>query len=393
MFFFDATHTSHTHAQTGIQRVCRSLFANLARNRPVAGICYDPYLSSWRTLNETEIATLQPGQKSNGSRSAKWPLRQRTASYAQRLLGRKGSLPKSSGFIAPELFSTKVSSHLSEVFSVTEGPRIAIFYDAIPLKFPELTPAGTVARLPGYLRELLQFDGIAAISKDSATSLKDYWAWLGVRQHPPVHAIPLGVDQIDANSVGPSVATPAAGVPRVLSVGTIEGRKNHLALLDAAEILWSEGLVFELELLGLARHDTASKALKKIDALKRSDRSLIYRGSVPDRELEIAYRQCAFTVYPSLIEGFGLPVIESLQYGRPCVCSGHGALAESALGGGCITLESVNAASLADAMRRLLKNPVELNDLVTGAQSRRFKSWNEYAQNLTAWMESLPRRT
>ena len=393
MFLFDATHTSHTQAQTGIQRVCRSLFVNLRSEELVTGVCYDPYLRSWRILNETELASLRPGQKSSGSRRAKWPLRQRTTSYARRLTGRIDPLPESRGLIVPELFSPQTASHLQTIFSAAEGPRVAIFYDAIPLKFPELTPAGTVSRMPGYLRELLQFDGIAAISEDSAQSLRNYWEWLGVRDYPPVQAIPLGVDPLNVIASRPGISSASAVTARVLSVGTIEGRKNHLALLDATEILWSEGLVFELELLGLARPDTATKALQKIDGLKRSGRPLIYRGSVPDDELKTAYRDCAFTVYPSLMEGFGLPVIESLQHGRPCICSGHGALAESARGGGCITLESMDATRLADAMRRLLKNPVELNTLVKAAKNRRFKSWSDYAHELTAWMATLPRRS
>src|SRR5690606_28894027 len=121
------------------------------------------------------------------------------------------------------------------------GPRVAIFHDAIGLKLPELTPPGTVARLPGYLRELLQFDGIAAVSEDSAASLRDYWRWLGIDHPPPVHAIPNGVDPVPP---APAEANGGA-MPRVLCVGTIEGRKNHLSLLEACEALWTEGFQFE----------------------------------------------------------------------------------------------------------------------------------------------------
>lgn len=387
MMLFDATHTSHTRAHTGIQRVCRSLFGALAGREEVTAICYDPYLRAWRPLTAGERQQLRPGQPASRSRGAKWPLHQKLAGHARRLIGSRPALPAGRGFICPELFSPAVAAHLSQLLGAVSGPRVAVFHDAIGLKLPELTPPGTVRRLPAYLRELLLFDGIAANSEDSAACLRDYWAWLGVTGAPPVQAIPLGLDDCEAWS-GEIPAGPA----RVLCVGTIEGRKNHLALLDACEALWAQGAQFELQLLGLARPDTAGPALARIAALKAAGRPLLYDGPADDATLQAAYRRCAFTVYPSLIEGFGLPVLESLQHGKPCICSAHGALGESARGGGCLALAAVNAATLADAIQRLLKNPAEVAALSGEARARKFKSWPNYAAELAAWMATLPRR-
>jgi glycosyltransferase involved in cell wall biosynthesis len=388
MILFDASHTSHTRAQTGIQRVCRSLHAALAAEQPVASICHDPYLGAWRPLNSRESRSLQPGQAATGSRGAKWPLHQKLAGHARRLFGSKPLPPAGTALICPELFSPAVGASLPELLASVSGPRVAVFHDAIGLKLPELTPPGTVRRLPAYLRELLLFDGIAANSEDSAASLRDYWGWLGVGDTPVVQAIPLGLDPVSAD---PSPAAPDQP-PRILCVGTIEGRKNHLALLQACESLWQEGLEFELQLLGLPRADTAGPALARIAALKAAGRPLIFDGPADDAGLHAAYRGCAFTVYPSLIEGFGLPVLESLQHGKPCVCSGAGALGESARGGGAVTLASVDAGSLAGSIRRLLQNPAELASLGSEARSRRFKLWPDYAHELTDWMKTLRRR-
>jgi len=388
---FDATHTSHTAAQTGIQRVCRTLFDELHVRGQATPICYDPHLIGWRPLVPGELAVLRDRSGGTGkSRGAKWTLSQKFSGATRRWLGNKPALPEASGLICPELFSAKVGSRLPELLSVVPGPRVAIFYDAIALKFPELTPPGTVARFPAYLRELLWFDGVAAISEDSAASLRDYWRWLGATDAPPVHAIPLGIDS-PAPPAGSELAT-TPSTPRLLCVCTIEGRKNHLALLEACETLWGEGLEFELQLIGLARADSAGPALARINELKHAGRPLLFEGSVPEAKLHSAYRQCSFTVYPSLIEGFGMPVLESLHYGKPCVCSGHGALGESAHGGGCLPLESVDAASLAGALRRLLTVPAELAALSTAARARRLKTWPEYAAEFSAWMQTLPRR-
>lgn len=388
MLLLDATHTSHTRAQTGIQRVCRSLHAALAARQPVQAICHDPYLGTWRALTGRESRCLQPGQVAAGSRGAKWPLHQKITGHARRLFGTKPPLPGGTALVCPELFSPAVGAHLPPLLAGVTGPRVAVFHDAIGLKFPELTPPGTVRRLPAYLRELLLFDGIAANSEDSAASLRDYWAWLGVTDTPVVQAIPLGLDPLPVDAPAAASSQP----PRILCVGTIEGRKNHLALLEACETLWHEGVKFELQLLGLPRADTAGSALARIAALKSAGRPLIFDGPADDAGLHAAYAQCAFTVYPSLIEGFGLPVLESLQHGKPCVCSGAGALGESARGGGCVTLPSVDAGSLAGAIRRLWQNPAELAALAAQARARRFKLWPDYARELADWMTALPRR-
>ena len=388
LLLFDATHTSHTRAQTGIQRVVRSLYAGLTLTQKTTGICFDPFLRAWRRLNAGELDHLRPGYAGSSSRGAKWPLPGRLAGHARRLIGSTPTVPEGAALLCPELFSPATAVHLPELFRAVRGPRVAIFHDAIGLKLPELSPPGTVARLPAYLRELLVFDGVAAVSEDSAASLREYWQWLGVNNPPPVQAIPNGLEPVPAATAGVAPAAP----PRVLCVGTIEGRKNHLALLEACETLWTEGLVFTLELLGLARAETAGRALEKIAALQRAGRPLQYRGPAADAELHAAYRRAVFTVYPSLDEGFGFPVLESLQHGRPCICSARGALGESTQGGGCLGLPSVDRTSLAAAIRRLLTDGAELAALTAAARSRTFRSWADYTRELSAWTQSLARR-
>lgn len=391
----DLSHTSHTRVRTGIQRVARSLRTALGDS--AIDITFDPYRRSWRTLLSWEIDNLEsrkPGRK----RSSRWPLTAQLRGRAGRLFGGKkipALPPEVGGIVFPELFSPAVASAMPDLESVT-GPRVALFHDAIPLKLPELSPVKTVARFPGYLRELLRFDGIAAVSDDSRDSLLDYWRWLDVPDQPPVRTIPLGVDFAAPGErrVAADLEPVPAGDTRrtILSVGTIEGRKNHLALLDACEFLWSRGVQFELHLVGLARPETAATALARIRALQAAGRPLRYDGAADDRTLAAAYRSCAFTVYPSLLEGFGLPVLESLAHGKPCICSSRGALGESAHGGGCVMLDPVNAATLAPAIELLLSNDSELTRLNVAARQRIFRSWADYVSDLKDWIGALPRR-
>lgn len=392
----DLSHTSHTHARTGIQRVARSLRAALGeRALPVT---HDPHLRTWRTLQAWETANLASTAPA-AKRGAQWPFTYRLrARLARLLLPRPAVSPglstiPTAGLLVPELFSPAVGAALPALFGATQGPRAAVFHDAIALKFPELTPSKTVARFPAYLAELLAFDGIAAVSHDSHAALRDYWTWCGVRNTPALVTIPLGIDTHAPARNGESPPpTPVATGHTILSVGSIEGRKNHLALLEACESLWARGARFSLHLVGLAQPQTAAAALEKIRALQAAGRPLRYDGPVSEAALQAAYSGCSFTVYPSLMEGFGLPVLESVAQGRPCICSARGALGESTRGGGCLALDTVDAPSLAAGISQLLDSPERLTALAAEARAREFRTWSDYAYDLRQWLATLARR-
>ncbi|MEY3774835.1 MAG: hypothetical protein RLZZ129_1615, partial [Verrucomicrobiota bacterium] len=137
--------------------------------------------------------------------------------------------------------------------------------------------------------------------------------------------------------------------------------------------------------------ETGRAALKRIRTLQAGGHPLRYDGPVDQTALEAAYRRCSFTVYPSLMEGFGLPVLESLARGRPCICSGRGALGETTRNGGCLALDNVDAAALTAALRRLLTTPAETAQLAAAARARRFRTWTDYAADLTGWLQTLRR--
>jgi glycosyltransferase involved in cell wall biosynthesis len=383
----DLSHTSHTRARTGIQRVARSIRRELAGR--CTAVTFDPFERAWRPLEPWEERNLAAEVPAKG-RGSRWPVSARVRGRMRRLLGLGNplsGLPPAGGVIAPEIFSVDVARALPGLSATIAGPRVALFHDAIALQFPEFSPQSTSARFPGYLRELLQFDGVAAISEASRDCLLDYWSWLGVTRTPIVTAITLG---IDAPATVPALAA-LADWPTILCVGSIEGRKNHVALLDACESLWAREARFKLRLVGLANRETGGPALEKIESLRAAGRPIQYRGPEADDVLDAAYGSCAFTVYPSITEGFGLPVAESLVRGRACLCRLDGALGEVARGGGCLGIGSASANEIATAIGGLLGSPFDLATLEASARARRFKSWSQYATELLAWMATLRR--
>jgi glycosyltransferase involved in cell wall biosynthesis len=375
-----------------VQRVSRALKRGLGES--ATALCFDPFEGAWRPLEGWERANIESASPAAG-RGSRWPLWPRLRGHLRHLGNRPSPLGAlvsgpdegAGGLIVPEIFLPEVAAALPTLLAATRGPRIALFHDAVALQYPEFAPRSTVSRFPSYMRELLQFDGIAAVSEASKSSLLDYWKWLGVGRTPEVAAVTLGIDLPETAHAAPQ----AGGAPVVLCVASIEGRKNHAELLTACEQLWSEGASFQLRLVGLTNTETGGPAIGLIEKLRSGGRPIRYEGAVPDLELAAAYAACAFTVYPSLAEGFGLPIAESLARGKACVCRMEGALGEVARGGGCKGIGSGSAAEIAGAIGDLLNAPAEREELEAEAAGRKFKTWPEYTSELLQWMGSLKR--
>ncbi|WP_277508663.1 glycosyltransferase [Ereboglobus sp. PH5-5] len=292
------------------------------------------------------------------------------------------SLGEADGFICGEPFFDKCRleafSRL-KIKSPVNGPSVAIFHDMIAVQSPNLAPRATVKKYHGYLEQLLSFDVIASVSDYSREALVSYWKAQNVAQMPQIVTIPLGVDEVVGAT---NVKLPYDKTPMVLSVGTLEGRKNHMALLEACEQLWSKGLDFRLRLIGMLNKATGAAAMEKIRLLQSKNRQIEWCANASDAFLKESYKECVFTVYPSLCEGFGLPVLESLAHGRACVCSGLTAMAEVAGGGGCVLTGEPSSGNIALGMESLLTDQKMNASLSVAALARDIRTWCAYASDM-----------
>ena len=306
--------------------------------------------------------------------------------------GRTGSLPAKgdvSGVLVPEIFSPQVARSLPRLFAATAGPRVALFHDAIALQFPEFTPRSNVARFPSYLRELLQFDGVAAVSEASRESLLGYWRWLGASRHPgrcrpaPWHRPAAARCRV----TGPREATRSS-----FASGALRGEKTMPRSWRPARRSGRAGLSFELRLVGITNAETGGAALRGSSGCAPRACLFAMTARSATQALEAAYRECSFTVYPSLAEGFGLPLAESLARGRPCLCRTDGRPGR----------DSPRRRLRQPRRRRarprspprspaLLACPSTLASLSAAARGRRFKSWSDYAGSFWPGSGSLRR--
>ncbi len=279
----------------------------------------------------------------------------------------------------------------AEIFSPDERPGwdalmvrrpcrlAAIFHDAIPLKLPRITWPQSVARHPGYMKMLAGFDHVWAVSHASRQELLDYWNWLGLTTHAEVEVLGLGADFGGRER---RTGGPIQSVPSLLCVGILEPRKNQQFLLRVCERLWTEGFEFELNLVGRVNPHFGKPIRNQIKQLQKRQGGLHFHEGATDVVLEQLYAQARAVVYPTIAEGCGLPVLESLWRGVPCVCSDLPVLHESAIGGGVemVALNDENA--WVDALRRILTDDHHHASLVTAAMNKPLSTWRDTAAAL-----------
>lgn len=288
-------------------------------------------------------------------------------------------------FVTSELFSEAERPGIAAFLRSKRCRTAAIFADAIPLKHPHITWPQSVARHPHYLKLLAEFDRVWAISAASRDELLEYWAWLGLEKTPPVDVLPLGAD-FDG-SARFALRRERRARPALLCVGILEPRKNQTFLLEVCEGLWRDGREFDLDIVGRVNPHFGRPVVKKIRGLAKTFEGLRYHEAVSDEALADLYARAHATVFPTIAEGCGLPLLESLWRGVPCVCSDLPVLKENADGGGCVSLPIGDRTAWSEGLRRILSDTSFYDRLAEEAVSRPLPVWADAARVLRAGLD------
>ncbi len=187
-----------------------------------------------------------------------------------------------------------------------------------------------------------------------------------------VVAVPLAAGKLFKPPA--STAAKPRGTPYFLFVGTLEPRKNLARLIEA----WREvrrAIEIDLVIAGRTRADFPKLA---------DEPGLRILGEVPDSELPGLYSGALACVYPSLYEGFGLPVLEDMQCGALVITSRDPAILEVTGGvdyGAAVHVPAMDTAALAEAMRAAAKDPAQFEAYREKALARaRQFSWQRTAR-------------
>jgi glycosyltransferase involved in cell wall biosynthesis len=260
----------------------------------------------------------------------------------------------------------------------------AFFHDAIPLKLPHVTWPQSVARHPEYLKMLASFDRVLAISGASRRDLVEFWRWQGVEPRAKVETILLGADFDGAPRSAQSSKFQGPSSKLLLCVGIIEPRKNQAFLLEVCAELWREGLAFELHLVGRVNPHFGRPIAEKIKSMRKNFPGLHFHEAADDRTLAALYGQARACVFPTLAEGCGLPLLESLWRGVPCVCSDLPVLRENADAGGCLAVAPGDVAAWKSALRAVLTDAAVGPKLRAEAAARTLPRWADTAAAVRA---------
>ncbi|MFM1851989.1 MAG: hypothetical protein RIS54_1673 [Verrucomicrobiota bacterium] len=281
-------------------------------------------------------------------------------------------------FLTTEVFAPAERSGWTELMATRPCRLAAIFHDAIPMRWPQITWPQSVARHPAYLKMLASFDLVLAVSEASRQELTGYWEWLGLPRVPEVRVIALGADFDDQprrDSVEP--VTP----PEILCVAILEPRKNQALLLDVAESLWREGRTFSLHLVGRTNPHFGRPIETRIKELRRDFPGLQAHGKLDEAGLAKLYGRVAFTAFPTLAEGCGLPVLESLWHGVPCLASDIPSVRENAGAGVHLVKPNDRAAWRTAVSEWLDGKAAEARDAIP---ARTLPTWRETAAQVRA---------
>ena len=208
---------------------------------------------------------------------------------------------------------------------------ITCCYDLIPVLYPQYCAANVFVRFSSYFIDIADgSDVILCISKKSESDLNGFLDKVGAAK-PKTCVFPLGdsipvVDSVELSSEISSLCDK----PFILFVSTVERRKNHEVLYRAYHLLCKEGKREQLpNLVFVGMEGWGVSDLMSDIWLDPLTRDLITRlEHVPDSELGALYKSSLFCVFPSLYEGWGLPVGEALSLGKAVICSDRGSLPE-----------------------------------------------------------------
>ncbi len=385
----DVNFSAQDDMHTGIQRVAREVSPRWHQAHDVMLTGWIPGGGAMRTLVPEEEARVLAWSGRGGSDPIRRPTANGSDPWAN-LAGTEVVIPWHCTVVLPEVSQGYSSLPLAALAEHSGSSVVAIGYDAIPVVSADMRPPTEPSGYVKYLTVLKHAKRVAAISRSAAAEFRGFTEALAAQgiAGPRVTEVLLAAEVPDATDA-PSARTP--GPARVLCVGSHEPHKNHLGLLHAAELLWREGLPFELDFVGGRGWDVTlfDAALAELVARGRSVRNL---GPVTDSELWACYRDATFTVFPSLHEGFGLPVAESLACGTPVVTTRYGSTAEIAERGGCLLIDPRDDADLAAAMRTMLTDRSTYAVLKEQAARTVGRTWDDYAAELWSTLVDDVRR-
>jgi glycosyltransferase involved in cell wall biosynthesis len=263
---------------------------------------------------------------------------------------------------------------------------IQLIHDVIPVKLPALAKPGHEVEFRRFLDRAPDYvSAFLCVSDQTEADLREVMPGAGAGI--PSRVVPLAHefagDAAEEDAVRPAVRA-LAETPYALCVGTIEVRKNAYALVRAWDRLRSEPGAAVPRLVLAGQRGWRTEGL--FDLLARTDHlggTVAVAEAPTDAELAFLYRRCLFTVFPSLYEGWGLPIGESLWFGKSCIASKTSSMPQ--VGGDLADyIDPQDPEDLYRALARAIRAPGCLAERETRIRQASLRRWKQTADDLYA---------
>lgn len=265
---------------------------------------------------------------------------------------------------------------------MTQGKLIYTLYDLSFAEYPDCTTEhNRLACFDGVFKASVTADGIVAISEFTREH------FLRLFPHYPKERIRVIYPASRYTEADPHLL-PSKKLQHLLpqqfwlTVGTLEPRKNIRLLLKAYAKLTQQEKTFPLVLAG-KQGWMIDDLMNTLDHLGIRDQVHVL-GYVDNQELQWLYQHCFYLVYPSLFEGFGLPVLEAMTLGAPVITSRSSSLPEVVGQAGWL-IDPTNEQALLDILLKAYHEPQQRDALQQQArQQAKIFSWERAAQEMLA---------
>lgn len=365
--------TARTSINSGIQRYVRKTAKALME----LGVDLVPVMYSNNELVPLTAELLQNMANFNGPPASRWHL-------PEPLSDKDKAFKNVKTLIYPELplgWSTGETKNVIRFAHKKNIKVVSIFHDAIAYLLKDYYSINAQELFLGYMNELSESDIIVSVSKSSKV---DYDSIMKSPRNETAESLALPLPHnIDTLKL-PEPKQGGTRTVNILCVSALENRKNHIRLLQAYHNVRrsarARGIRTNMTLIAAydGLEESHSARIKKL--CQRLGVELMINAS--EDQLREKYHRADFTIYPSVYEGFGLPIVESLQFNTPIICSNTSSMKELADEFGLPTFDPHNVEDMAMAMEEMIMDKNKRISIMDNVKKVKPYSWNDYAIDL-----------
>jgi glycosyltransferase involved in cell wall biosynthesis len=260
---------------------------------------------------------------------------------------------------------------------------VATVHDLTPMHLPSLAPH---VKMKSFRIQTMAIRGADRVIAVSGFVKDDLVRRLGVREER-IRVLPMAVDEVLAKIFDARPAPPARlSEPFILAMGETEN-KNIDTVIAVFDRLAARGFTGRLRVVGSLENQCDAVKVRVRNSPHRE--RIIFTGAISTDQVVENYAACSFFLFPSLIEGFGLPVVEAMYCGAPVVTSNTSSLPEAG-GNAALYFDPRDVEGMTLATERVIGDEVFRRELIEkGRAHARRRSWSEAAEMVIGVYEEL----